>query len=31
MVEGTIERLLTIANEFRELKITPRIDYRTKG
>lgn len=30
MVEGTIGRLLTIANEFRELKIDPRIDYRQR-
>lgn len=30
MVEGTIERLITIANEFRDLEIVPRIDYRVK-
>ena len=31
MVEGTIERLLTIASEFRDLAVTPRIDYRVKA
>ena len=30
MVEGTIERLLKIANEFRDLPIQPRIDHRVK-
>ena len=30
MVEGTIERLLEVANEFRALEIKPRVDHRVK-
>lgn len=30
MVEGTIERLLVIAQEFRELPIEPRVDHRRR-
>jgi creatinine amidohydrolase/Fe(II)-dependent formamide hydrolase-like protein len=30
MLEGTIERLVTVAREFRQMAVAPRVDHRVK-